>query len=296
MKFYQRYPGDYGKKTARLSLAEHGAYALLMDEIYSTEEALPADLDELYRICRAMTEIEQKAVEKVAEKFFPIGADGLRHNERVDEEIAKAQPKIEAARENGKKGGRPPGSKNKTQEETQQKPSGFSKQNPDETHGESYPEPEPDSSLRSENTHLGDSTDVVRVSPTSAGLVCRSMKAFGIGDVNPGHLDLRTLIEAGATLDEFEGAAREATAKGKGFAYAVGIVKRRREEAARAPPLHQGTLPQESGRGPTAAQLAMAQACPSLVAPHLRQLVEQPRKASTTEITDYVNADTKLIA
>ena len=60
MNFYPRFPGDYAKKTARLSLAEHGAYTLLLDEVYSTEEALPADADELCRICRALTKEERE--------------------------------------------------------------------------------------------------------------------------------------------------------------------------------------------------------------------------------------------
>ena len=79
--------------------------------------------------------------------------------------------------------------------------------------------------------------------PSLAGQACMAVKAAGVYDVNPGHLDLLTLIEAGATLDEFIGAASEARAKSKGFAYAVGTVKRRREEAAKAAPLHKGALP-----------------------------------------------------
>jgi len=118
MNFYKRYPADYGRKTARLTLAQHGAYTLLLDEVYSTEAPLPGSLDELYRICRAMSKPEQEAVRVVAEKFFPLGADGLRRNQRADEEITDAAPAIEAARLNGKKGGRP-------KKETQEKPSGL---------------------------------------------------------------------------------------------------------------------------------------------------------------------------
>lgn len=80
--------------------------------------------------------------------------------------------------------------------------------------------------------------------PSLAGQVCMAMKAAGVADVNPGHIGLLRLIEAGATLDEFIGAASEARAKSKGFAYAVGTVQRRREEAAMANPLHQGAMPQ----------------------------------------------------
>lgn len=261
MNFYPRYPGDYAKKTARLTLAEHGAYALLLDELYSSEEPLPADTEELCRICRAISKNERDAVIRVAEKFFPVGADGLRRNERAEEEIAKARPKIDAAKANGKKGGRP---KKEPATEPTTKPTGFSgeqeKRNPEETQWQSSPHPEPDvSSLRSEtlNEHTPSaSTDVVRVG-SDAGDVCRAMKAQGIGDVNPGHLDLLKLLDAGASRAEFEGAAREAKDRGKGFAYAVGIVKRRREEAANAKPLHQGVMPQ---RAPTQSELnALAQ-------------------------------------
>lgn len=109
MNYYERYCGDYQRDTAHLSLAEHGAYTMLLDTYFSVEKPLPAEFPSLYRVCRAMTRIEQQAVRTVAEQFFPISAlDGLRHNRRADREIVKARPKIEAARINGRKGGRPP--------------------------------------------------------------------------------------------------------------------------------------------------------------------------------------------
>jgi hypothetical protein len=82
---------------------------MLLDTYFSVEKPLPTDLASLYRVCRAMTRLEQQAVKAVAEQFFPVSAfDGFRHNQRADREIAKARPKIEAARNNGRKGGRPP--------------------------------------------------------------------------------------------------------------------------------------------------------------------------------------------
>jgi uncharacterized protein YdaU (DUF1376 family) len=109
MNYYERYCGDYQRDTAHLSLAEHGAYTMLLDTYFSVEKPLPSDLPSLYRVCRAMTRLEQQAVKSVAEQFFPVFAiDGFRHNQRADREIAKARPKIEAARNNGRKGGRPP--------------------------------------------------------------------------------------------------------------------------------------------------------------------------------------------
>lgn len=140
MNYYERYMGDYQCDTAHLSLAEHGAYTLLLDVYYSTERGLPADEERLFRLCRAMTPEERQAVLSVAEQFFPIGDDGLRHNARADAEIARARPRIEAARANGKRGGRPKKTANDAapaaeigKDETQQKPSGFADQNPVET-------------------------------------------------------------------------------------------------------------------------------------------------------------------
>ena len=74
--------------------------------------------------------------------------------------------------------------------------------------------------------------DLAAESPTAAGLVCRAMKAEGIADPNPGHPDLLALLEAGTTDVEFVGAARAAVKREKGFAYALGTLKRQRIEAA----------------------------------------------------------------
>ena len=43
----------------------------------------------------------------VAEQFFPLGEDGLRHNKRADQELAKWEERAEFNRRVGKKGGRP---------------------------------------------------------------------------------------------------------------------------------------------------------------------------------------------
>jgi hypothetical protein len=69
----------------------------------------------------------------------------------------------------------------------------------------------------------------------------------GVSDTNPGHPDLQMLLNAGASVAEFEGAARTAVGKGKGFAYALGALKRTRQEAAQtARTLHNGPLPMKT--------------------------------------------------
>ena len=108
MNYFEFYAGDYARDTADLTLAEHGAFLMLLSSYYSTEKPIPSDNPTLFRLVRAMTEDEQKAVLRVADKFFPVSSDdGLRHNKRADEEIVKARTRIEAARQNGKLGGRP---------------------------------------------------------------------------------------------------------------------------------------------------------------------------------------------
>lgn len=86
--WYPRYPGDYGRKTAHLSLAEHGAYALLMDHAYSNGGSLPASAVQLHRICRAFASDEQDACMSVVQQFFTLVGDEWRHV-RIDEELAR---------------------------------------------------------------------------------------------------------------------------------------------------------------------------------------------------------------
>ena len=86
--------------------------------------------------------------------------------------------------------------------------------------------------------------DSVPVKPkTPAGEACLAIRQAGIPTVNPSHPTLIALLEAGADASEFGFAAREAVAKGKAdFAYVIGTVRKRREEAA-ALVLHHGRMP-----------------------------------------------------
>lgn len=94
MIYFEMYPGDYLKDTTRLSLTDHGVYFKLMLAYYSEEQALPESLAELYVIAGAITSGDKAAVKKVAERYFPVAEDGLRHSKRCDEQIATAQVRI----------------------------------------------------------------------------------------------------------------------------------------------------------------------------------------------------------
>lgn len=122
MNYYERHLGDYAKDTAHLSMLEHGAYSLLLDRYYGTEAGIPAA--QAHRVARARSKEEKQAVDDVLTEFFSL-ADGVWINQRAEEEIAKAHVKINAAKENGKKGGRPKKQVPGSETETQDKPSGL---------------------------------------------------------------------------------------------------------------------------------------------------------------------------
>ena len=122
MNYYERHLGDYARDTAHLSMLEHGAYTLLLDRCYTTEQGIPSD--QAHRVARARTKDEKHAVDTVLEEFFDL-VDGVWVKNRVQEEIIKAYKKIETARTNGKSGGRPKKNPIGYENETQQKPNGF---------------------------------------------------------------------------------------------------------------------------------------------------------------------------
>lgn len=111
--WYPRFPGDYGRDTPHLSLSEHGSYTLLLDYCYATGKPLPRERADAYRICRASSNVERRAVDSVLEQFFDLREDGW-HNKRADYEIRKRtefHDKLAAAgRKRWKQGGSLPGS------------------------------------------------------------------------------------------------------------------------------------------------------------------------------------------
>jgi uncharacterized phage protein (TIGR02220 family) len=107
MNYYERWCADYVKKTLGLRMLEHGAYTRLLDAYYIGNGPLPDHLPTLFTIAGASTKDERAAVQKIVDQYFPLGSDGMRHNERADEEIAKYYKRIEASHVNGSKGGRP---------------------------------------------------------------------------------------------------------------------------------------------------------------------------------------------
>lgn len=96
MNFYPRHVGDYARDTGHLTMAEHGAYTLLLDHYYATEAPIPADLCE--RIAKAYADEERAAVQRVLKWFFVLDGEGYRH-EKCDKIIAVGRAKSLKAKE-----------------------------------------------------------------------------------------------------------------------------------------------------------------------------------------------------
>ena len=253
MNYYKFNIGDYAAATRHLTMIEHGAYRLLLDVYYTSEAKLPADIKAVARKAGARSKDEIAAVEVVLNEFFILQADGWRHS-RCDSEIAAFHAKAETNRVSGKKGGRPRRQTQMVSEAnpretltTNHKP-GTNNQTPQTPQGGA-----PDGAGGVEPTFPDDIADLtpIETSPsagsacTTAGSVCLAMKAAGIADTNPGNPKLRALVDAGADLQEFVGAAQQAVSAGNGrFAYVLGAVEgERKRAAAMASQLHQGAMP-----------------------------------------------------
>ena len=83
MDWYKRWIGDYARDTSRLSITEHGAYCLMLDEFYSSEEPLPEDRDELYIIMRAIKPQDRVAIDKVLAKYWVLEEGGYINNKAL---------------------------------------------------------------------------------------------------------------------------------------------------------------------------------------------------------------------
>jgi len=78
---------------------------------------------------------------------------------------------------------------------------------------------------------------------TAFGRVAQAIRRAGI-EANPGHLGFRTLVEAGATAEEFLAYADKARGMDKPFAYLVKTVASERERAKElAGSIHRGAMP-----------------------------------------------------
>ena len=240
MKHYPHHIGDFDRATRHLTRIERSIYRDLIDLYYDTEQALTLDREKLCRRILARSNEESTAVEQVLNEFFTETPTGWYH--------VRCEEEIEAYRANT------------SQKAMAGKASAEAKRlkKLHALNGNSTPVEQPlnyvetgdngASTNHQPSTNQPSTKNQTHTAPSACALtpgdVCKAMKRQGIGDVSPGNQTLKTLIDAGATLAEFTGASAKAVEGGKGFAYALGIVKRDREQAAAlVGKLHRGELP-----------------------------------------------------
>ncbi|KXJ63022.1 hypothetical protein AXY46_03115 [Achromobacter xylosoxidans] len=104
MNYYPHHIGDYLKDTAHLTMIEDGAYRRLIDLYYLHEQPLPVEKRQVYRLARASTPAERKAIDTILDEYFSPGEEGWMHR-RCEEELNRSRGKTEGGdtkRENEK--------------------------------------------------------------------------------------------------------------------------------------------------------------------------------------------------
>jgi len=104
MHYYQFNIGDYAKSTMHLSMIEDLAYRRLLDLYYDTEKPLEPDVKKLCRLIRLSS--HENETQQILSEFFNLTKKGWIQK-RVQKELTAYSRKATAARDNGKKGGRP---------------------------------------------------------------------------------------------------------------------------------------------------------------------------------------------
>lgn len=97
MNYFEKHIGDYIRDTVSLTMLEDGAYNRLMDQCYQTERPLPLDRKMVYRLARATSAAEKKAVDFVLDTFFQESKEGFVQK-RIQAEIERYQEKQRKAK------------------------------------------------------------------------------------------------------------------------------------------------------------------------------------------------------
>jgi uncharacterized protein YdaU (DUF1376 family) len=101
--FMPLYTSDYLGDTGHLSTEEHGAYLLILMQMWNAGGSLPADPSKLARVARCSTK-KWLAMQDTVLAFFNIDGDQISSN-RLTKERQKVEAKTEVRRSAGAKGG-----------------------------------------------------------------------------------------------------------------------------------------------------------------------------------------------
>ncbi len=96
MNFYDFHIGDYTSRTAHLDPLEDLAYRRMLDLYYTRETALPADVDQIARLIRMRTNVQE--IKVVLDEFFISNGDAGWLHTKCEEVIAAANAKRASAK------------------------------------------------------------------------------------------------------------------------------------------------------------------------------------------------------
>lgn len=259
MNYFELYPGDYLRDTRDLTMLQHGAFLLLMVAYYGKEEPFPNKNSALFRVTAAMNSAERQATLEVANRYFPVGVDGLRHNARADAEIAKAQVRMEGADD------RRANDAKRKQRSRERRAAMFEQLRgvgivpefdisaadlsdlvtrhvtvtvtPNVTRDGTATRPQtPDPNTKAFTPASTPDTPPRAASPTEAGRACLLMREAGCARTNPNHPDLLAALAEGVTPEALANTAAEGIEAGKPkpFAWAIATARGRLAEGAKA--------------------------------------------------------------
>lgn len=287
INYYEHHLGDYAAATGHLSWDEDMAYRRLIAAYYHHERPIPLDLKAACRLVRASSPAQRQAVETVLGEFFVAEDDGW-HQKRCDVEIARFKDKQNKARRSA--AARWGAQRTHTECNANASPDAMrthtegnapSLQTPDpipKTKSERFETPPPIARSLSNAEPPDESIDP---QPTAAGRVCMAMRKAGLQAVNPGDPRLSALLEQGITEAEFVGVAAEAVGGGKGWAWVLTVVQRRRADAA-AIAVAPGGTPQQ--RGPAAPNVTVPSVAAERTQALLREQFEKRQDRPTAEV------------
>ena len=215
MNYYEHHLGDWAASTSHLTWDEDMAYTRLLRAYYHAEKAIPEG--QQYRLAKAATPSQRRAVESVLAEFFTLEA-GLYRQKRADAEIAKYHDKQRKAK----------ASANARWSTHERNANALPAQG--ETDANALPAQCGGNALQTPDTRH--QTREIANALSLAATATMAMRRSGLIDANPSHPELLALVEQGVTVEELSSAARESASRGKGFVYALRIAAGRRNDAA----------------------------------------------------------------
>jgi uncharacterized protein YdaU (DUF1376 family) len=274
VNFYDFHIGDYTSRTAHLEPMEDIAYRRMLDLYYTREAPLPLDVEQVARLIRMRGNAEE--VRAVLVEFFDQTPEGWRHT-KCEEVIQAANAKKQAAKKSADaRWAKSEQDADAMRTQCERIPGAM----PTQCEGIA-PSPSPSPSP-SPTTHSSTANAVVKTPRKRGAKFCpedfevtAEMRGWACSEFPA--VDL--MAQTSAFRDwEFKDSKTDWVKAWKNW------IRRSEGQApnARASP---------QGRPPTSAQMAMAQACPTLIAPHLQHFVSPPKPA----YAEVIDADARLL-